>query len=91
MDAQGELISSFVSKGPIWRRDGGYRFVALEHMTDNPRRLYRYPLGFKTFIKAPETVIYRVEPPAWYLEIEALEVADAAEEGEPLTPPVPVR
>jgi hypothetical protein len=94
MDTRGDLVASWIAKGRVLRRDGGYRFTAIERQIPHPPRVYRYPLGFRTFVKTPETVIYRTEPPPWYRAAQPLVVADAAEARFPLfrpsTPPRPI-
>jgi hypothetical protein len=88
MDLNGSLISSWIAKGHIWRRERGYSFKAVERQIEHSPTVYRYPLGWRVKIAAPKTIIYRVEKPAWLNNIKPLDVADAAEDGVQATPPM---
>jgi hypothetical protein len=87
-DMNGKLISSWVAKGRVKRREGGYKFTAVERQIGHPPTIYRYPLGWRVSIAAPETIIYPVVKPAWLNDIKPLDVADAAEAGVQAAPPV---
>lgn len=87
-DLNGKLVSSWVSKGHVWRSEGGYVFKAVERQIEHPPTVYRYPLGWRVRVAAPRTVIYRMEKPAWLEGITPLDVADAAEDGGSATPPI---
>jgi hypothetical protein len=87
-NVNGELISSWVSKGRVWRSEGGYVFRAVQRQIEHPPTVYRYPLGWRVRIAAPCTIIYRTEKPAWLEDLTPLDVADAAEDGGSAAPPV---
>jgi hypothetical protein len=87
-DLNGRLISSWIAKGRVHRKEGGYKFTAVERQIENPPAVYRYPLGWRVTIAAPKTVIYPVTKPLWLQSIKPLDVADAAEDGVQAAPPV---
>jgi hypothetical protein len=84
----GDLVSSWVSEGAVARREGGYTFKAIERQVEHPPVVYRYPLGWHVHIAAPKTVVYRIAKPEWISKADPLAVADAAEDGGQVAPPV---
>ena len=65
-DYQGRLVADWLAEGWVWRYGPGYRFRAMERVTNGPYPMRtRYPYGRKVIINAPNIVVTPVEKPEW--------------------------
>jgi hypothetical protein len=65
-DYQGHLVTDWLAEGWVWRYGPGYRFRAMERVTNGPYPTHtRYPYGRKVIINAPNIVVTPCEKPEW--------------------------
>jgi hypothetical protein len=73
-DFRGNLIASWTAAGPVRRVEGGrYYFVAVERRIPNPPREFKYVVGRRVTISAPNVEVHRVSPPVWLREVIIVE------------------
>jgi hypothetical protein len=63
---RGELVAEWIAEGNVWRRGGGYRFVAVQRITAPPFITNNhYPQGRKVLVTGPHITVAPCGKPGW--------------------------